>query len=105
MTIGILLLAHAMRLTVTEQFTTLLVILFTSKGAAGITGGGFIALAATLPAVNRWAASRFFSASIALWQRSGRHQPDQQCHRDAGCGAMDCDRAARSWGANATIKG
>jgi aerobic C4-dicarboxylate transport protein len=39
-------------LTVTEQFTTLLVMLFTSKGAAGVTGGGFVALAATLPAVN-----------------------------------------------------
>jgi Na+/H+-dicarboxylate symporter len=26
--------------------------LFTSKGAAGVTGGGFIALAATLPVVN-----------------------------------------------------
>jgi Na+/H+-dicarboxylate symporter len=26
--------------------------LFTSKGAAGVTGGGFVALAATLPVVN-----------------------------------------------------
>jgi aerobic C4-dicarboxylate transport protein len=49
-----LFLAHALNvhLTVTEQFTTLLVMLFTSKGAAGVTGGGFVALAATLPAVN-----------------------------------------------------
>jgi aerobic C4-dicarboxylate transport protein len=54
MTIGILFLAHAMNihLSITEQFTTLLVMLFTSKGAAGVTGGGFVALAATLPAVN-----------------------------------------------------
>jgi aerobic C4-dicarboxylate transport protein len=54
MSIGILFLAHApnVHLTVTEQFTTLLVMLFTSKGAAGVTGGGFVALAATLPAVN-----------------------------------------------------
>jgi aerobic C4-dicarboxylate transport protein len=28
------------------------VMLFTSKGAAGVTGGGFIALAATLPVVD-----------------------------------------------------
>jgi aerobic C4-dicarboxylate transport protein len=54
MSIGVLFLAHALNvhLTVTEQFTTLLVMLFTSKGAAGVTGGGFVALAATLPAVN-----------------------------------------------------
>jgi aerobic C4-dicarboxylate transport protein len=54
MTIGILFLAHAMNihLSITEQFTALLVMLFTSKGAAGVTGGGFVALAATLPAVN-----------------------------------------------------
>lgn len=54
MSIGFLFLAHALNvhLTVTEQFTTLLVMLFTSKGAAGVTGGGFVALAATLPAVN-----------------------------------------------------
>jgi aerobic C4-dicarboxylate transport protein len=30
----------------------LFVMLFTSKGAAGVTGGGFIALAATLPVVD-----------------------------------------------------
>jgi len=41
MSIGVLFLAHALNvhLTVTEQFTTLLVMLFTSKGAAGVTGG------------------------------------------------------------------
>jgi Sodium:dicarboxylate symporter family len=51
MTIGILFLAHAMnmRLTVTEQFATLLAMRFTSKGAAGITASGFVALAARLP--------------------------------------------------------
>ncbi len=43
----------------------LFVMLFTSKGAAGVTGGGFVALAATMPALGRacrWAASRCFSA-------------------------------------------
>lgn len=36
---------------VTHQITLLLVLLLTSKGAAGVTGSGFITLAATLPAV------------------------------------------------------
>lgn len=34
-----------------QQFTLLLVLLLTSKGAAGVTGSGFIVLAATLPTV------------------------------------------------------
>ena len=36
---------------ITHQITLLLVLLVTSKGAAGVTGSGFITLAATLPAV------------------------------------------------------
>jgi aerobic C4-dicarboxylate transport protein len=35
-------------LTLTHQFTLLIVLLLTSKGAAGVTGSGFIVLAATL---------------------------------------------------------
>jgi len=35
----------------TQQISLLLVLLLTSKGAAGVTGSGFITLAATLPAV------------------------------------------------------
>jgi aerobic C4-dicarboxylate transport protein len=38
-------------MTLTEQLTLLLVLLLTSKGAAGVTGSGFIVLAATLSAV------------------------------------------------------
>ncbi len=38
-------------LDITHQITLLLVLLLTSKGAAGITGSGFIVLAATLSAV------------------------------------------------------
>ena len=38
-------------MTLTQQFTFLLVLLLTSKGAAGVTGSGFIVLAATLSAV------------------------------------------------------
>jgi aerobic C4-dicarboxylate transport protein len=38
-------------MTLTQQITLLLVLLLTSKGAAGVTGSGFIVLAATLGAV------------------------------------------------------
>jgi aerobic C4-dicarboxylate transport protein len=38
-------------MTIMQQITLLLVLLLTSKGAAGITGSGFIVLAATLSAV------------------------------------------------------
>jgi aerobic C4-dicarboxylate transport protein len=38
-------------MTLTEEITLLLVLLLTSKGAAGVTGSGFIVLAATLSAV------------------------------------------------------
>jgi aerobic C4-dicarboxylate transport protein len=38
-------------MTLVQQITLLLVLLLTSKGAAGITGSGFIVLAATLSAV------------------------------------------------------
>jgi aerobic C4-dicarboxylate transport protein len=39
------------QMTVTQQLTLLAVLLLTSKGAAGVTGSGFIVLAATLSAV------------------------------------------------------
>lgn len=38
-------------LTLSQQMTLLLILLLTSKGAAGVTGAGFITLAATLPVV------------------------------------------------------
>ena len=38
-------------MSLTQQVTLLLVLLLTSKGAAGVTGSGFIVLAATLSAV------------------------------------------------------
>jgi aerobic C4-dicarboxylate transport protein len=40
-------------MTTTEQLTLLAVLLLTSKGAAGVSGSGFIVLAATLSAVGR----------------------------------------------------
>jgi aerobic C4-dicarboxylate transport protein len=54
MTMAVLFLAHAfnVELTIWHQLSVLFVMLFTSKGAAGVTGGGFIALAATLPVVD-----------------------------------------------------
>ena len=54
MTMSVLFLAHAfnVELGVWQQLSVLFVMLFTSKGAAGVTGGGFIALAATLPVVD-----------------------------------------------------
>ena len=54
MTMAVLFIAQATNidLSLTQQLTILFVMLFTSKGAAGVTGGGFIALAATMPAIS-----------------------------------------------------
>jgi aerobic C4-dicarboxylate transport protein len=54
MTMAVLFLAHAfnVELSIWHQLAVLFVMLFTSKGAAGVTGGGFVALAATLPVVD-----------------------------------------------------
>src|SRR5579885_1893845 len=51
MTMGVLFIAQAcdIHLGVGEQLAMLFVMLFTSKGAAGVTGGGFVALAASMP--------------------------------------------------------
>jgi aerobic C4-dicarboxylate transport protein len=51
MTMAVLFMAHATNthLSVSQQLMMLFVMLFTSKGAAGVTGGGFVALAATMP--------------------------------------------------------
>jgi Na+/H+-dicarboxylate symporter len=53
MTMAVLFIAQAtdIHLTTGQQLTMLFVMLFTSKGAAGIAGAGFVALAATLPAL------------------------------------------------------
>jgi aerobic C4-dicarboxylate transport protein len=54
MTLATLFIAQALGvdLTITQQLTILLVAMLTSKGASGVTGAGFITLAATLAAVN-----------------------------------------------------
>lgn len=53
MTASVLFIAQAtdIHLSLGQQLTMLFVMLFTSKGAAGVTGGGFVALAATMPAI------------------------------------------------------
>ena len=53
MTMAVLFIAQAtdIHLSIGQQLTMLFVMLFTTKGAAGIAGAGFIALAATLPAL------------------------------------------------------
>ena len=51
MTMAVLFIAHAtnIELSWTQQLAILFIMLFTSKGAAGVSGGGFVALAATMP--------------------------------------------------------
>jgi aerobic C4-dicarboxylate transport protein len=51
MTMAVLFIAQALdiQLTLGQQLMMLFVMLFTSKGAAGVAGAGFVALAATLP--------------------------------------------------------
>jgi aerobic C4-dicarboxylate transport protein len=53
MTMAVTFIAQAcnIHLTLGQQLTMLFVMLFTSKGAAGVAGAGFVALAATLPAL------------------------------------------------------
>ena len=53
MTLAALFIAQAcnIELTLTQQMTILLVAMLSSKGAAGITGAGFITLAATLSVI------------------------------------------------------
>jgi aerobic C4-dicarboxylate transport protein len=54
MTMSIMFMAHALDIpmSIGQQLTILFVMLFTSKGGAGVTGAGFVALAATLPAIS-----------------------------------------------------
>ncbi len=54
MTLATLFIAQAMgvHLDLTQQLTILVVAMLTSKGASGVTGAGFITLAATLAAVD-----------------------------------------------------
>src|SRR5499427_1450379 len=53
MAMAVLFIAHATNIDLSwsQQLVMLFVMLFTSKGVVGVTGGGFVALAATIPAV------------------------------------------------------
>jgi aerobic C4-dicarboxylate transport protein len=53
MSMAVLFMADAtdIHLSIGQQLAMLFVMLFTSKGAAGVAGGGFVALAATMPAI------------------------------------------------------
>ena len=53
MTMAVLFIAQAtdIHLSLGQQLTMLFIMLFTSKGAAGVAGAGFVALAATMPAL------------------------------------------------------
>ena len=72
-------------LNISHQITLLLVLLVTSKGAAGVTGSGYTTLAATLPAVGHIPV-----AAIALIlgidrfyeRRACANQDNRQCYRD-----------------------
>lgn len=54
MTMGLMFMAHALdiEMTIWQQLSVLFVMLFTSKGAAGVAGAGFVALAATMPTIS-----------------------------------------------------
>ena len=68
-------------MTLTQQLTLLLVLLLTSKGAAGVTGSGFIVLAATLSAVGHVpvAGLALILGIDRFMSRSARaDQPDRQ---------------------------
>src|SRR5262249_61735192 len=72
MTMAVLFIAQALDipLTLEQQLMMLFVMLFTSKGAAGIAGAGVVALAATLPALGILAAP-----GPALVLRAGASRP------------------------------
>lgn len=86
-------------MTLTQQLTLLLVLLLTSKGAAGVTGSGFIVLAATLSAVGHVPVAglalilgidRFMSEARALTNLVGNGVATVVVAK--WCGELDGDR-------------
>ena len=86
-------------MTLTQQLTLLLVLLLTSKGAAGVTGSGFIVLAATLSAVGHVPVAglalilgidRFMSEARALTNLVGNGVATVVVAK--WCGELDVDR-------------
>src|SRR5437016_4340803 len=89
-------------MTLTQQITLLLVLLLTSKGAAGVTGSGFIVLAATLSAVGHVPVAglalilgidRFMSEARALTNLIGNGVATAVVGR--WCGEVDMARMRR----------
>ena len=90
------------RMTLTQQLTLLTVLLLTSKGAAGVTGSGFIVLAATLSAVGQVPVAglalilgidRFMSEARALTNLVGNGVATVVVGK--WCGELDSDRMRR----------
>ncbi|MDT7836504.1 dicarboxylate/amino acid:cation symporter [Aquabacterium sp. OR-4] len=86
-------------MTLTQQLTLLAVLLLTSKGAAGVTGSGFIVLAATLSAVGNVPVAglalilgidRFMSEARALTNLVGNGVATLVVAK--WCGELDSDR-------------
>ena len=86
-------------MTIAQQLTLLLVLLLTSKGAAGVTGSGFIVLAATLSAVGHVPVAglalilgidRFMSEARALTNLIGNGVATVVVAK--WCGELDGDR-------------
>jgi aerobic C4-dicarboxylate transport protein len=89
-------------MTVTDQLTLLAVLLVTSKGAAGVTGSGFIVLAATLSTVGAIPVAalalilgidRFMSEARALTNLIGNGVATVVVAK--WCGALDREQLAR----------
>ncbi len=78
-------------MTVVQQLTLLAVLLLTSKGAAGVTGSGFIVLAATLSSVGTLpvAGLALILGIDRFMSEAGTHQRHRQRRRHAGGREMD----------------
>ena len=99
--------ASGLHLSLREQLSILAILLLTSKGAAGVTGSGFITLAATLSAVPSIPPGglALLRRRRSLHVRGARdHQPHRQCCRDGRDRALGwrARSAARSQGAGST---
>jgi Na+/H+-dicarboxylate symporter len=105
MTMSVMFIAQATNVDLawSQQLTILFVMLFTSKGAAGVTGGGFIALAATMPAIGvlpigglalLLGIDRFMAQIRAAVNLTGNAIATIVIAR--WCGALDMDQARRT---------
>jgi aerobic C4-dicarboxylate transport protein len=99
-------------MTMTDQLTLLAVLLVTSKGAAGVTGSGFIVLAATLSTVGAIPVAalalilgidRFMSEARALTNLIGNGVATVVVAK--WCGALDSTQLQRQLGYTDTSKG